>query len=139
MEGEGSGPGYGQWAPEFWLEVRGGEAWSRAGVWWLRLEEMCGYFESLEWWVCWIKLGRRPGVGCGRRVERVHGHPGPSWVLGPQKAEDEEAQALDPIILPPGIRDKKRIVDRKFIHRLTLFCSPSVGRDSREGRAAASS
>lgn len=26
VEGEGSGLGYGQWAPEFWLGVAGGEA-----------------------------------------------------------------------------------------------------------------
>lgn len=83
----------------------------------------------------WVVVGEWKMIGA---QSGVYGHPGPSWVLDPQKAEDEEAQALDPIKLPPGIQDKKRIVDRKFIHRLTLFCSPSVGRDSREGRAAAS-
>lgn len=45
---------------------------------------------------------------------------------------------MDPLTLPPGIRDKKRIVDRKFIHRLTPFWTLSVGRDFREGRTAAS-
>lgn len=39
----------------------------------------------------------------------VYGHPGPSWVLDPQKAEDEEAQALDPIKLPPGFKTRREL------------------------------
>lgn len=54
-------------------------------------------------------------MGCVR-VERqwgpygVHGHPGAKRVLATQKAE-EGAQALNSDTPPPGITDKKRILD----------------------------
>lgn len=64
------------------------------------------------------------------------GHLGISCVLASQKAE-EEVQALDPITLPPGIRDKKRIVDRKIHPQADTVLDPRCGKRLREGKAAA--
>lgn len=55
----------------------------------------------------------------------VRGHPGAGCVLALQKVE-EGAQALDLVTLPPGIIDKKRIVERKIHPQAVLFWSPSV-------------
>ena len=80
------------------------------------MEELPGNLESLGWWVRWVRLGMRPDVGCGKTTgaqNGVRGHPGAGSVLAPQK-DEKKVQALDPITLAPGIRDKKRIVDRKI-------------------------
>lgn len=56
----------------------------------------------------WYKNGKMVGPQSG-----ALGPPGTLCVLVPQKPE-EGSQALHPITLPPGIKDKKRILDRKI-------------------------
>lgn len=61
---ESPGLGYGLWEPEFWLEVGCGEALqSSRGV-----GELSWNLESLGWWMGWVMVQRKPGVGCGVRV-----------------------------------------------------------------------
>lgn len=56
----------------------------------------------------WCGSGKMIGAQSG-----VQGHLSGSCVLAPQKSE-EGVQALDPVTQLPGVRDKKRIVDREI-------------------------
>ena len=69
VEGEGSGLGYGRWAPELWAGCGAERRWNRAGVWRPGVEDLSQNLESLGWGQRWVRLGRRPGVDCGVRVE----------------------------------------------------------------------
>lgn len=112
IEGEGSGLGCGQRAPESWPEVDRGEHWNRAGVCWLRggTARELGEFRVVG------ALGQAGDVGFGKMMgaqNGVRGHPDAGSVSASQK-DEKRVQALDPVTLAPRIRDKKRIVDRKI-------------------------
>lgn len=69
-------------------------------------------------WELWYESGKVMGAQSG-----ALGPPGTLCILAPQKPE-EGSQAPHPITLPPGIIDRESWTE-KFIHRLTLFWSPS--------------
>lgn len=87
------------------------------------MEELSGNLESFGWWVRWVRLGRRyeSGKMMGGQSGVVHGNPGSSSVLAPQKAA-KGTQTPDPMTRPPVISDKKkRTMDRKIHPQADYF------------------
>lgn len=86
------------------------------------MEELSGNLESFRWWVRWVRLGRRYESGKMMGDQSgVHGNPGSSGVLAPQKAA-KGTQTLDPMTRPPVISDKtKRTMDRTIHPQADYF------------------